>query len=48
VIEGIMPFLNPKRFKRTLLTAARFDDRTLRFGGLVFMVVGVGLLYLVR
>ena len=48
VIEGMMPFLNPGRFKQTLHTVGQCRDSTLRWAGLVFMLLGVGLLYLVR
>ncbi len=48
VIEGIMPFISPKRLRESLLTMANLSDRTLRMGGLVSMVLGVLLLYLIR
>lgn len=48
VIEGLMPFLSPAGFRRTMEQVSRMPDRTLRTIGLVSMAVGVGLLYLVR
>jgi hypothetical protein len=48
VLEGILPFLNPQQFRKTLLTAAQFNDRTLRLLGLGSMVAGVIALYIVR
>lgn len=48
VFEGIMPFLNPRRFRQTLLTAAQLSDLTLRKLGFAAMAAGVLLLYLVR
>ncbi len=48
VIEGIMPFISPKRLRESLLTMASLSDRALRMGGLVSMVLGVLLLYLIR
>lgn len=48
VIEGIMPFISPKGLRETLLTMASLSDRTMRIGGLISMVLGVMLLYLVR
>lgn len=48
VIEGVMPFISPKSLRETLLTMANLSDRTLRIGGLVSMLCGVALLYLVR
>lgn len=48
VLEGIMPFLNPAQFRKTLLSAAQLRDRSLRVIGLVSMIGGVVLLYVVR
>ncbi len=48
VIEGIIPFLYPRRWKAMVETLARVDDRTMRIMGLVSMVVGLVLLYLVH
>ena len=48
VIEGVLPFLSPTSLRRTLLSLSQLDDRSLRILGLVSMVVGVLLLYLVR
>jgi uncharacterized protein len=48
VIEGILPFLNPRGFKEALLLVSQADERVLRFGGLFTMVVGVILLYLIN
>jgi len=48
VLEGIVPFLSPRTMRRMLLTAAEMDDRSLRIGGLIAMVLGVLTLYLVN
>ena len=48
VIEGVIPFVNPQALRRMLLTASQLDDRSLRVAGLVSMVLGVLLLYIVR
>lgn len=48
VIEGLMPFLSPSRFRHTMEQISQVPDRPLRTIGLVSMAVGVGLLYLVR
>ena len=48
VIEGIIPFLSPPALRRTLATLGQMDDRNLRILGLVSMVAGVLMLYLVR
>lgn len=48
VMEGIMPFLNPRAFRRTLAAVVQADDRVMRIVGLLSMVAGAGLLYFVR
>jgi uncharacterized protein YjeT (DUF2065 family) len=48
VLEGIMPFLNPKSVRKALLMAAQLDDGTLRFLGLTSMLLGVIMLYWVN
>lgn len=45
VIEGVLPFLSPDTFRRTLVTLVRLDDRGLRMTGLVSMLIGLVLLY---
>jgi len=48
VIEGIWPFLSPAGLRRALLTMATQNDSSLRFTGLVSMLAGVAILYLVN
>jgi uncharacterized protein YjeT (DUF2065 family) len=48
VIEGIVPFVSPQALRRMLATVAQLDDRSLRITGLVSMIFGVVMLYLVR
>jgi uncharacterized protein YjeT (DUF2065 family) len=48
VIEGIFPFLNPSGMRRMMFALSQQDDRSLRISGLVSMILGVGLLYLVK
>jgi uncharacterized protein YjeT (DUF2065 family) len=48
VLEGILPFLNPHRYRNLLKMLDQMDDATVRRIGLVSMLIGVGLLYLVR
>ena len=48
VIEGILPFLSPGRWCALAAILAGVDDRTLRITGLVSMLVGTALLYLVH
>ena len=48
VLEGIVPFLSPDALRRMLVTVVKMDNRHLRTAGLISMLTGVGLLYLVR
>ena len=48
VLEGLMPFANPGGMKRALARLSQLDERALRIAGLLSMVAGAVLLYLVR
>jgi uncharacterized protein len=48
VIEGILPFLSPRRWRSVAEMAGRVDDATIRMLGLASMLVGTTLLYFVR
>ena len=48
VIEGMVPFLNPQSLRRMLETVSQLDDRTLRIAGLISMLCGLVMLYVVR
>jgi uncharacterized protein YjeT (DUF2065 family) len=48
VLEGIVPFLSPDTLRRMLVTMIQMDNRGLRVAGLISMLAGVGLLYVVR
>ncbi len=48
VLEGLLPFLGPEALRRTLVQIVQLDDRALRTIGLVSILVGLGLLALVR
>lgn len=48
VIEGIIPFLYPRRWREMVLMLSEVDDRTMRFTGLASMLLGTGLLYLIN
>jgi len=43
-----MPFLNPAGMKRLLNRMAAMEEREMRIIGLVSMLVGLAILYLVR
>ncbi len=48
VLEGIVPFLSPRGFKQMMQSVLRTEDRHLRIAGLVSMLAGVLLLYLIH
>jgi len=45
VIEGLMPALNPKAFKKTMSTIRELDEGTLRTMGLISMSIGATVVY---
>ncbi|MDK2776994.1 MAG: DUF2065 domain-containing protein [Pseudomonadota bacterium] len=48
IIEGVMPFLYPARWRRLVARLATVDDRTMRMTGLISMLIGLGLLYIIN
>lgn len=48
VIEGIVPFLYPRRWREMVVLLSEVDDRTMRIIGLASMLLGTGLLYLIN
>jgi uncharacterized protein YjeT (DUF2065 family) len=48
VIEGIMPFLYPRRWRALAMNLAEVSDGAMRVAGLVSMLAGTVLLYLIR
>ena len=48
VIEGLLPFASPGRYRQMVAQVVRFDDNTIRTVGLVVILAGLLLLYLVR
>lgn len=48
VLEGILPFISPDSMRRTLVQVVQLDDRTLRTIGLAAMLIGLGILAVVR
>jgi uncharacterized protein YjeT (DUF2065 family) len=45
VIEGVMPFINPAMFRRSLMQMMNMSDKSLRGIGLFSMCFGLALLY---
>ena len=48
VIEGVIPFLYPKRWKEMVAMLADVDDGTMRLAGFSSMILGTVLLYLIN
>lgn len=48
VLEGILPFLSPSRYRLAMTQVLALDDRTLRRLGLASMAGGLLVLNLVR
>jgi hypothetical protein len=48
VLEGTLWALFPDRMKQAAARAALLDSGPLRLGGLAFVVLGVGLVWLIR
>ena len=48
VLEGLLPFFNPTVAKRLMEKLAQTDATQLRVGGLVSVVAGLVLLWIVR
>jgi len=48
VIEGMLPFIGPGRYKQLVAQIARLGDNQLRAFGLTSMIAGLVLLFFVR
>ncbi|MCB1696368.1 MAG: DUF2065 domain-containing protein [Pseudomonadales bacterium] len=48
IIEGMLPFISPDRWRKLLTMADQMDNRVIRNIGLGSMLFGVFLLYLVH
>ena len=48
VIAGIIPFVNPGRWRQLLKMLDQVDDRTMRMIGLGSMLAGTALLYFIN
>jgi len=48
IIEGLLPFISPARWRRVLIMADQMEDRVIRNIGLGSMLFGVFLLYMVH
>lgn len=48
VFEGILPFLCPECWKKLLRSFVLRQDHSVRFYGLLSMILGVSLLYIIH
>lgn len=48
IVEGMLPFISPNRWRAMLAVAAQMDDRIIRNIGLGSMLFGVVILYVVH
>ena len=48
VVEGIIPFVSPGRWRKMLLVLDQVDDNTMRMIGLGSMLVGTVLLLIIN
>jgi uncharacterized protein YjeT (DUF2065 family) len=48
VLEGLLPFISPGRFRETMKRMLEMNDGQIRFASLLAMLAGAALLYLVR
>ena len=48
VIEGMIPFVGPNRFRQAVTEIAKLSDNHLRATGLTVMIAGIVMLFIVR
>jgi uncharacterized protein YjeT (DUF2065 family) len=48
IIEGMIPFVGPHLFRRSVMRISKMDDNQLRVTGLLVMAAGLILLFVVR
>jgi uncharacterized protein YjeT (DUF2065 family) len=48
IIEGMVPFVGPRKYRQIVAQMAMLSDNHLRTVGLVVMIAGVVLLFVVR
>ena len=48
ILEGMLPFVSPRKYRQMVAEIARLGDNQIRNIGLVVMVIGVVVLFFVR
>ena len=47
IIEGMLPFASPQKYRQMVAEISRLSDNHIRNIGLVVMLIGLGVLYVV-
>jgi hypothetical protein len=48
IIEGMLPFMSPRKYRELVAEIAQLGDNHIRMIGLIVMIVGLLTLFLVR
>ena len=48
ILEGMLPFISPRKYRQMVAEISRLGDNQSRNIGLVIMVIGVVVLFIVR
>ena len=48
VIEGLLPFMSPRKYRELVVEIAQLGDNHIRTIGLVVMIIGIVTLFLIR
>ena len=48
ILEGVIPFLSPSRWRKLVAQLATISDKQLRLIGLASMLIGAGALFIIK
>ncbi|MEN8170041.1 MAG: DUF2065 domain-containing protein [Pseudomonadota bacterium] len=48
VIEGLLPAISPRAYRKAMLSMAQMDSRSIRITGLVSMIAGALFIYIMK
>jgi uncharacterized protein YjeT (DUF2065 family) len=48
IIEGMLPFISPRKYRQMVAEISQLGDNQIRNIGLVVMIIGILVLFLVR
>ncbi len=48
VIEGLLPALSPRAYRKAMMSVVQMDSRSIRITGLVSMIIGALFLYFLK